>query len=203
MTIEKTTSRPAAVERGARQRIVTAGVKAFATRGYHATTTRDIARIAKLSPAALYVHFASKEDLLFEIMDNGHRSLLAAMTEAERGEASVRGRFLAVVKAFVYFYAVAFTPSYIADKEISALRPARRRQIMALRSQIEDVVSNAIDAGVSSGEFAVASSRRACFFILSAGVGVAQWFDPKGALSAEQLADECAEMALRLVSAPN
>jgi AcrR family transcriptional regulator len=203
MVTEQTKKRPQEVDRSARSRIVAAAVKAFAVRGYYATTTRDIARIAGLSPAALYVHFNSKEDLLFEIMEGGHGSLLVAMTKAEAQAANETAseRLLAIVKAFVHIYAVAFTPAHIADNEIAALRPAKRRRILALRAEIEDVVNRTIEVGVKSGEFEVASIRRASFFILSAAVGVAQWFDPKGELTAEEVASEYAALSLRSVAA--
>ena len=41
---------------------IDAAADAFADKGFHATTTRDIASRAGLSPAGVYVHFASKED---------------------------------------------------------------------------------------------------------------------------------------------
>lgn len=61
-----------------------AAVGAFAERGFHATTTRDIASAAGLSPAGVYVHFSSKEHLLFEICRFGHGRLLELMTAAAR-----------------------------------------------------------------------------------------------------------------------
>ena len=66
-------------------RIMLAAADAFAERGFHATTTRDIASRAGLSPAGVYVHFASKEVLLFELSRRGHaraRDLLVAAAEA-------------------------------------------------------------------------------------------------------------------------
>ncbi|MDQ1536947.1 MAG: hypothetical protein QOE58_1340, partial [Actinomycetota bacterium] len=45
------------------QRLMDAAVDAFADKGFHATSTRDIAARAQMSPAGVYVHFASKEDL--------------------------------------------------------------------------------------------------------------------------------------------
>jgi AcrR family transcriptional regulator len=62
-----------------RARLLAAAVSAFAERGYHATTTRDIAAAAGMSPAALYVHHASKEELLYEIARRGHEEVLAAL----------------------------------------------------------------------------------------------------------------------------
>ncbi|WP_309117844.1 helix-turn-helix domain-containing protein, partial [Saccharothrix sp.] len=53
-----------------------AAAAAFAGRGYHATTTRDIAAQAGMSPAAVYIHYRSKEDLLFQISRIGHRRAL-------------------------------------------------------------------------------------------------------------------------------
>src|SRR6185437_268319 len=49
------------------RRILLAAATAFAERGFHATTTRDIAAQAGLSPAALYVYFRSKEEVLHQI----------------------------------------------------------------------------------------------------------------------------------------
>ena len=51
----------------ARTRLARAAVDAFATKGFHGTTTRDISIAAGMSPAALYVHHRSKEELLFLI----------------------------------------------------------------------------------------------------------------------------------------
>lgn len=55
------------------QRILSAAGTAFADRGFHATTTRDIAAAAGLSPAAVYVHHESKEQLLYLISLEGHQ----------------------------------------------------------------------------------------------------------------------------------
>lgn len=61
----------------ARERLLLAAVEAFAAKGFNATTTRDIANGAQMSSAAVYVHFRSKEELLFELSDAGHRRIMA------------------------------------------------------------------------------------------------------------------------------
>ena len=45
-------------------RMLGAAVEAFAELGFHVTTTREIAAKVGLSPAAVYVHCRSKEELL-------------------------------------------------------------------------------------------------------------------------------------------
>ncbi len=44
----------------ARVRLREAAIEAFARKGFHGTTTRDISTAAGMSPAALYVHYPSK-----------------------------------------------------------------------------------------------------------------------------------------------
>jgi AcrR family transcriptional regulator len=54
------------VQPGNARLILLAAISAFARHGYHATTTREIASALDLSPAAVYSHFPTKADLLFE-----------------------------------------------------------------------------------------------------------------------------------------
>src|SRR5713101_6265378 len=67
-------------------RLLAAAIEAFGDRGYHATTTREIAERAGMSPAGLYVHFQSKEDILFRVMQLGHASALEAVEDAVKGD---------------------------------------------------------------------------------------------------------------------
>src|SRR5512142_2626056 len=71
--------------------LLTSAARCFASNGYHATTTRDIAEGMGLSPAALSVHFPSKELVLFEIIRAGHERVLTHIQDpsvlAEEGSA--------------------------------------------------------------------------------------------------------------------
>src|SRR6476620_10806945 len=76
------------------QRLIGAAAEAFADKGFHATTTRDIAARAGMSPAGVYVHFASKEDLLFQLSRAGHEAardmLVAAAATATTPAGALR-----------------------------------------------------------------------------------------------------------------
>src|SRR6478609_4285202 len=63
-------------------RLMHAAAHAFADKGFHATTTRDIASGAGLCPAGVYVHFGSKEELLFNLSRSGHESALRLLVRA-------------------------------------------------------------------------------------------------------------------------
>ena len=83
MTSTEQAQRSAAVDR-----LLEAAVEAFADKGFHATTTRDIAARVGLSPAGVYVHFASKEELLYELSLVGHHAALDIWTAAELDRAN-------------------------------------------------------------------------------------------------------------------
>lgn len=53
-----------ATQRARREHILDAAEMCFARSGFHRTTMQDICREAAVSPGALYVYFASKEDLI-------------------------------------------------------------------------------------------------------------------------------------------
>ena len=64
------------------ERLLTAATMLFSDRGFEATTTRDISAMAGLSPAAMYVHFPSKEELLFRLVCRAHERALAQVLDA-------------------------------------------------------------------------------------------------------------------------
>jgi len=68
------------VERRRRQ-IADAAARLFVAKGFHKTTTRQIARAADISIGSLYEYFTTKEDILYIVCDFIH-------TEMERGVAT-------------------------------------------------------------------------------------------------------------------
>jgi AcrR family transcriptional regulator len=79
-TIPTQVKDPNLVERRRRQ-IADAAVRLFVEKGFHKTTTRQIARAADISIGSLYEYFTTKEDILYIVCDFIH-------TEMERGVAT-------------------------------------------------------------------------------------------------------------------
>ena len=61
------------------RRLLMAALEAFATLGFEGATTREIAGRAQMSPAAVYVHYKAKLDLLQEICEVAHRAVWATV----------------------------------------------------------------------------------------------------------------------------
>ncbi len=82
----------------AARRLLVAAVEAFAERGYHATTTRDIAGRAGMSPAALYIHYKTKEELLHRISRIGHEKAVDILRTAAQSEGTATERLAEAVQ---------------------------------------------------------------------------------------------------------
>ncbi len=65
-----------------RRQIVDAAVRLFFKKGFHKTTTREIAGAAGFSVGSLYEYVASKEDVLFLVCDAIHSEMELAVAKA-------------------------------------------------------------------------------------------------------------------------
>jgi AcrR family transcriptional regulator len=79
-----------------RQRIIQGALRLFAEKGVDATSIRDIASSAAISEPAIYRHFKSKEDLVWEIFWSGYRGLGETLRAVE-ASGGLRERLAAMV----------------------------------------------------------------------------------------------------------
>lgn len=185
----------------AARRLLVAAVEAFAERGYHATTTRDIAGRAGMSPAALYIHYKTKEELLHRISRIGHDKALDILRTAARGEGTAAERLADGVSSFVRWHAGRRTTARVVQYELDALGPDARAEIVALRRQVDAEVRGIIEDGVATGEFDVPDVQGTTLAVLSLCIDVARWFNVDGPRTPEQVGELYAGLVLRMVGA--
>lgn len=95
-----------------RQRILTVSAGLFAQHGYAGTSIRDISEALGVTKAALYYHFASKDDILGELIAEPVR-LVRGVLEAPRDLSTPEGR-----KQFVIDVVTAMSS---CDREVVAV----------------------------------------------------------------------------------
>jgi AcrR family transcriptional regulator len=188
------------VQPAAARRLLTGAIDAFAERGFQATTTRDIASRAGMSPAALYVHYPSKERLLFEISLYGHRAALEILSEADAGDSPAE-RLRGMVSAFTAWHAEHHTIARVVQYELAALSPEHLAEVATIRRAISAKVENVLGDGVSDGTFAVDDLHGTTLAVLSLSIDVARWYDPVRRAAPRELGQLYAELALRMVAA--
>ncbi|MGK5629736.1 TetR/AcrR family transcriptional regulator [Streptomyces sp. URMC 123] len=183
----------------AARRLVVAAVEAFAERGYHATTTRDIAGRAGMSPAALYIHYRTKEELLYRISGVGHRLALDILRTAADAPGTPAERLATAVRSFVRWHAEHHTTARVVQYELGALGPEHYAEIVALRRRTDEAVRSIIEDGVRSGDFAVPDVPGTALAVLSLCIDVARWFDAEGRRTPAEVGELYADLVLRMV----
>lgn len=185
----------------AARRLVIAAVDAFAERGYHATTTRDIAGRAGMSPAALYIHYRTKEELLYRISQVGHTLSLGLMRAARDLDDSPAERLAAAVSSFVRWHAAHHTTGRVVQYELGALGPEHYAEIVGLRRRTEGVLRSIIEDGVREGDFDVPDVSGTTLAVLSLCIDVARWFNPDGRRTPDEVGALYADLVIRMVGA--
>jgi AcrR family transcriptional regulator len=191
------------IETGARRReIDEVASELFHAHGYAATSVRDIARALDIQGASLYAHVASKEDVLWSIVD---RAATAFEDAAERALAETASddpveRLAAIVEAHVETITSDPQRSSVFVTEWRHLSPDRRTEIGARRDAYERRLRDLIADGLAVGAFAAVDPAVAATFLLTALNGIATWYRPDGRLSADRIADHYVELALRSLS---
>lgn len=177
-----TTTTSATSSRGAatRSRIIAAAVKAFAEKGFEATSTRDIAELAGTDQGLLTYHFRSKDELwraaadrIFGIFTKRLEARLASLEAEEpreRAREAIREyvRFVAAHPEFFRFMVDEGNRSngrmrWLADKHIKPRFQFMKDQGVARVTDIDDaLVPHAFYAlaGAASLIFAIAPKCR-------------------------------------------
>lgn len=172
----------------------------FSERGFHGTGIRDIAEGAGLAVSAMYYYASSKDEVLDALM---HRGMGRLIENAETALEDVHGpseRLAVLVASHVSFHMRNPHVTRVVDQEFRALTGKPRREILALRDRYEGVWADVLTEGVEAGEF-VDRGGVDKLALLEMCTGVTHWYRPKGKLTAAELCERFADMALSLVGA--
>ncbi|MGH2794967.1 MAG: TetR/AcrR family transcriptional regulator [Actinomycetota bacterium] len=187
---------------GTASRIEEAALELFFERGYKATSMRDIAQSLGITAAALYNHYPSKDQILFSMVKRLHEELESSLVAAvEEARDDPRDRLAALTRAHAMIHTRYRKDAHVANSEIFSLEEPGRAEIVASRQRMRDAFHREIVEGVDVGLFKVDDVTVTTFAIINMGIRIAEWFVPGGRLSAEEVADMHADMALRMTGA--
>jgi len=183
-----------------RSDIVAAAMALFSEKGYHSTSMRDIADRLGLQAGSLYVHIRSKEDVLFEIVDEAADRFAAALEQARAEAAARRGGPEAALRLAVrnHLQVVAdhLDTATVFFHEWKFLDPDRRARILAKRDAYEAAFRDLVAGGIEAGAFRPVDPRLAALAVLSLCNWFYQWYSPAGRLSAGEVADRFVDLLL-------
>ena len=183
----------------ASERILRAATALFRERGYHGSSMRTLARGHRMEAASLYYHFASKQEILFAILDRTLDDLLAGVGRAVAAVEGPEARLRAAVRFHVLFHTDSQHEAFLSGSELRSLTLANLRLVLTRRDEYERVFRGLLTSGVRAGVFQVSDVRLTAMAILTMCTGVATWFSDDDRLAPEAIADRYVEMILRSV----
>jgi AcrR family transcriptional regulator len=153
---EETPTRREREKAAHRSEILQAAVKVFARKGFTAATMEEIAQEAEFSKGAVYLHFASKEELLSTVLMDAIEIAVAGIREAIPGTRSLREEMTEVYRraaefAFTHqFHFGASMPQHLCL--FSSLSEETHARIEKTHDQMLELLRQRIDLAQQQGE---------------------------------------------------
>lgn len=173
-----------------REAVLRTAIALFNDRGFHATSLDDVARALNVTKPTIYYYFTNKDEILFEGLRRGIDSIRAGgLAAEERG-----GNAMERLRAYMRAYAVVVTTDFgicvtrTADHELS---PAARARFRAGKRAIDTTLRRVVEEGMREGTIAEGDPRLVTFTLLGALNWIARWYDPRGGLSPDAVAEQC------------
>lgn len=192
------------VETTRRREIEEVASSLFRERGYSGTSVRDIARALDIQGASLYAHVASKQDVLWSIVDRTASRFEAAadaVGSEANGAMAPAESLAALVRAHVTIVTDDVERASVFVHDWRSLSVERRTIIERRRDEYEARFRGVIRAGITDGSFAAVDPDVAAAFVLTALNGLVAWYRPDGRLTGPAIADAYVGLSLRSVGA--
>ena len=177
--------------------IIEAATRVFSERGYHAASMTEIAAEVGIQKPSLYHHVRKKEDLLFAI----HEQLIDELTEETLAVVSTSQtpseKLTAVLHASMRFIAHRKDAVTVFLQERHVVTGDRWAELVVKRDFYEHLVNGIIQEGIDSKRFVDIPAPIAARGILAMANWCYTWFNPDGALGADEVADVFATVALQ------
>jgi AcrR family transcriptional regulator len=169
-----------------REAVLQTAVRLFVEQGYNQTALSDVAERLKITKPALYHYFRSKEEIFLECYRRGSALIQEALSAISTHE----GTGLEKVGRFIQAYADVITGDFarcfiwMEEREFS---PEARQEIRGYKRQIDRRLRQLIQAGVEDGSIEPCDPKLAAFAVAGAINSISLWYEPRGALSAQQI----------------
>jgi AcrR family transcriptional regulator len=196
MTVATTRpSRPALRERYDRrqQQVVTEAARVFAQSGYDQTTKQELAHAVGIAAGGLYHYFGSKEQLLIRICDQLMNPLLAEARELVAAGDDAPTTLRNLIRLWVEHVVAHRDHMLVFQQERHVIEHgAQWKGVRQDRKDFERLVESVL----AKVDTPTDDPRLALSALLGMVNHTAQWFRPRGRLSARQVADGYADLRL-------
>lgn len=189
---------------GRREEIIHAAAVIFHEKGYEATSIQDVADAVNILKGSLYYYIKSKNDLLFEIIQEVHQGGLENLAQGRELDGNALERMRAFVVKHMTYNAKNLVEMTVFFHDFRSLSPERRSVIVEERDLYDSYLRELVADGQQEGSIRDdIDPKMATFSILGSMNWMYQWYSPDGPRPIEEIASEFADLAVDSVQDPS
>ncbi len=176
--------------------IVAQAARLYARHGFLGASVADLAMACDVSKSAIYHYYTSKEDILYDVMISHVRALEEAAAAAMALDAPAQDKLRALARRFMALYVGAADRHKVLLNDLDHLPKPRRAEIVAVQRGLIEAVRTLLAEIAPGLRKKSGESFAAAMLFFGAINWTHTWFDAKGSVSAEALADMAVDVTL-------
>jgi AcrR family transcriptional regulator len=166
----------------------------FAYRGYHSTSMREIARELGMNQSSLYYYFASKQDILFTLMNDAMDDVLAILEEISTTDLLPEDRLNRVLSFYAQYYTGDQERLILLINEMNSLNEEYRSILVGKQRRYVQLIKSILEELAAQDKIKQIDPAIATFAFFGMVHYTIKWYHKDGPVSLEQLANAFVEI---------
>ena len=180
-----------------KQIILKEAARLFREKGYIASNLRELAKRAGIQGGSLYHHFGSKQDILFQLMDNTMTDMVTSLSNLLAETTDPEEKLRRLLRFHISYTVCGPDETYITDDELRNLNADNYLQIIAKRDAYQKLFEEVFQDGCQQKGWMVVDYKLVARAAIQMGTGVASWYRPGGPMSINQISEHYVELLCR------
>ena len=166
----------------------------FAYRGYHSTSMREIARELGMNQSSLYHYFASKQDILFTLMNDAMDDVLAILQQISSTDLLPEDRLNRVLSFYTQYYAGDQERLILLINEMNSLNEEYRSILVRKQRRYVQLIKSILEELAAQDKIKQIDPAIATFAFFGMVHYTIKWYHKDGPVSLDQLANAFVEI---------
>jgi AcrR family transcriptional regulator len=172
-----------------RREIIDCAALLFRNKGYAASTFKDIAEKLNTDRATIYYYFASKRDLLLDVVRDAVVSVSGSAQQISKSKDKPPVKLHNIIVSLLNSYASNYPHQFVYIQEGMAVNKEQDKHLHKLGKLYERSIAEIIEEGMADGSFRNDKDPKVILFgLLGALNWTNRWMDPGGRMSPEEIA---------------
>ncbi len=172
-----------------RELILQEAAHLFREKSYPGSNLRELARRAGIQGGSIYHHFASKQEILFQLMDHTMSDMIERLTERLAEAHTPLEKLRTSVYFHIEYHVTGPDQTYITDEELRNLEPENYLKVVAKRDRYQRIIEDILSTGKAEHGWLLDEPKLYTRALIKMCAGVSTWFKPEGELNIEQIAE--------------